>query len=146
MIMTRVWIGLCAVLFLCRVVSAQTVSYDVGYFMAGVDPATSPTAAPFKTDNVVVTSVSCGQPKIAVVTGTVINPTELRFDDEADATKDCVVTTSTTLLTALPFGTGYKVGLKRKSATDASAWSVLSNPFDRAAPLAAPTNVRVRRP
>lgn len=117
------------------------VSRDMGIFLVGVDPATG--GQPISVTN--FTAVNCGLSKY-VVGAAVINPNDVRFDDPADATKDCSnVATVSGPLAAVPFGTGYRVALRSRGATTVSGWSPLSNPFDRVAnPPAPPTNVRVK--
>lgn len=120
------------------------VSRDVGFFAAGVDPAAGgqPIQAP---TNFPLSQTTCGQAK-QTVSGTVVNPSEVRFDDPADVTKDCVITAAAAgVIASIPFGVGYKAAARSRGATTVAAWSALSNPFDRAAlPPPTPTNVRVR--
>lgn len=128
-----------------QVAPEPLVSRDVGYFAAGVDPASggSPIQAP---NNYPASAATCGQAKVAV-SGTVTNPTTLRFDDPSDVSRDCVVPASTVggALASVPFGTGYRAAARSRGANTVSAWSALSNPFDVArVPPAVPTGVRVQ--
>lgn len=119
------------------------VSRDVGFFLAGVDPAAG--GQPFQAPtNYPLSGTTCGQAKVSVI-GTVTNPTDIRIDDPADNSKDCILTPSVAVLAAIPFGTGYRAASRSNGATKQSAWSTLSNPFDRASlPPPTPTGVRVR--
>ena len=137
----------CTVVLLVGVpASAQVetvLSRDVGIFLAGVDPANGgqPISAPV---NYPTGATVCGQAKVTV-TSSVTNPNEVRINDPADSTKDCVLASASTQLAATPFGTGFRVASRTRGATTVSAWSALSNPFDRAGlPPATDTNVRVR--
>jgi len=119
-----------------------TVSYSLGIFASTVtDPNVGPpVAAPVVYP---VAQVTCGQPKI-VPPVTISNPTEARFDDPSNATLDCRFTIAPQV-TALPIGTAYRAASRANGATVTSAWSTLSNPFDRAlTPPPVPVNTRVR--
>jgi hypothetical protein len=127
-----------------QIAPEPVVSRDVAYFNAGVDPAAGgqPVQPP---NNYPASAAVCGQAKVNP--GTVTNPTEIRFDDPADATRDCVVPASTAGgdLASIPFGTGYRAAARARGANTVSVWSALSNPFDIArVPPATPTGVRVR--
>jgi hypothetical protein len=117
-----------------------TVSLDLGIFLAGVDPATGgqPLSAP---TNFVVSQALCGQLPKSVAK--IVNPTKVNYDDPADATKDCSIAAASTVLSALPFGTGYRLAMRAHGANSVSGWSPLSVPFDHAAVAPAiPANVR----
>lgn len=128
--------------------SAQTpqavVSRDIAPFAAGANPATATPVAPLT--NVPNSQVTCGLPKL-VITGTVVNPTEIWFDDPADSTKDCQVQPSVAaaIYAAVNEGTGYRLAIRARGATTVTLWSLSTNPFDRVAvPPAVVTGVRVR--
>ncbi len=122
-----------ALLVVTGVASAQVpesiVSRDIGYFQAGVDPATG--GVPFQTNNYTVAQTICGQPRVATPSGTVINPSEVRFDDPANPSLQCVIPSGVAgaHLQSIPVGTGYRAAARSKGATLTSSWSALSNPF-----------------
>jgi hypothetical protein len=121
-------------------------SVDVAVFAANVNPATTPPVAG-TLQNLLWGQVLCGQNK-ATVTNNVTNPTEIWFDDPSNPTiLDCQIPPVIAGLVYAPvtIGNGYRVGVRTRGLTTVSAWSVLSNPFDRVATApAVATNVRVR--
>ena len=126
-----------------QVAPEPLVSREVGYFNAGVDPNTG---APIQAPNLYLSSQAvCNLTKVSV-TGTVVNPTKIRFDDPADTTRDCEIPTNVSggHLASIPFGTGYRAAARSRGANTVSVWSAVSNPFDivRVAP-AVPTGVRI---
>ena len=141
--------------FLLSVLAANTVqaqpvetlvSRDVGFFASGVNPATG--GLPMQTNNYTVAQTTCGiTPKGTVPGGTVVNPQRIRFDDPSNPTSaDCEIgaTVLGGALQSVPVGTGYRIAMRSKGATQTSVWSALSNPFaiQPVAP-ATPTGVRV---
>lgn len=122
------------------------VARDVAVFAAGVNPTTgTPVTGTLAT--VPNSGWTCGLSKTAA-TGTQTNPTELWIDDPVNpATLDCKLSAaaSATLFNSVPLGTGFRAAVKARGATTASAWSVVSNPFDHVAVAPAPaTGVRVQ--
>lgn len=117
-------------LFSCITVNAhaQTTGYSVGVFASTVTDANTatPVVAPITYP---IALVTCGLAK-TTVTGVPINPTTARFDDPADATKDCSINV-TNQIKALPAAIGYKSAAQTLEGTVASIWSNLSNPFDK---------------
>ncbi len=147
--MRRLCLGVLSLLLVSGAMSAQTpepvVSRDVAFWAQGVDPNVPGSVSLTGVTNVPNSQVTCNLAHLNVPPGVLVNPTQIRFDDPADVTKDCQVNPSvaTPLLLAVPFGTGIRVGVRARGATTISVWT-LSNPFDRAAvPVVAVTNVRV---
>ena len=148
--MTRLFLAGCVLLMCALAASAQTpeaiVSYDVGYFSAGIDPALG--GAPIQAPNIYPASTAvCGLvPKTPAPVTSVTNPTRLLWDDPANTAADCRLTISSpALLISIPTGTGYRAALRARGATSVGDWSLLSNPFDVApVPPLIPRNVRVQ--
>jgi hypothetical protein len=131
-------------LLLAAPVSAQETniaSYVQDVFAPGVDPAAG---APMWSNTYQATAAVCNQTP-GTIPPTVVNPTQILWDDKDHAGRVCVATLVSTLLPALPTASGYVTTLKRvDTAGQASGRSAASNPFDRLAPPAAPTGVKVR--
>lgn len=104
-------------------------------------------AAPITTFTFPAAQAVCGQARI-VVTGTQANPTQIRWDDPAAPTLDCVrVETAGGPLFALPFSATltYDSTLAATNTAGTSPESARSNSFTRpGASPAAPVNVRLR--
>lgn len=116
--------------------AAQTTAYSVAVFGPTVtNPATATPIAPAVAYP--VASVPCGQVKAVETSPPIVNPYEGRFDDPADATKDCAVPIESQIL-ALPIGTNYKTAYRPVSGTTFGAWSPLSTSFAVAAQTAHP--------
>lgn len=120
-----------------------TVSYTFAiYATTATDPNVT---APLNTAVYPLAGVSCGQVKTAAPpAGTLVNPTEARLDDPADATKDCVVTIAPQVQ-AMAVGT-YKGALRANGSATNSAYSPFAaNSFSHALiPPAVPAGVRVQ--
>lgn len=120
---------------------ATIVRYDMQVFAPGVNTATG---TPIQTNTYLVAAVTCGQPKVVVSPGGVVNPSRFAFDDPADVTKDCIGLLAAGLLPALPNGVGYRTTLTQTdSLGQTSPRSAASPPFDRQGPPAVLTGVRV---
>lgn len=120
-----------------------TINYTLAvYASTATDPNTSPHVG---TDVVYpVAIVQCGLTPKATPPASINNPTHSRFDDPADATKDCEVN-MLTQVAALPVANGYKAAIKANGATTSSLYSGFSsNSFNRV-PVAPPlvTGVRI---
>lgn len=127
-------------------VPEQVLGWDVEFFAAGVNTQTgSPMLGPI---NFLKAQAQCGQPKQPVPSGSVLNPTAMAVQDPNDPTKDCVLGPNVAgVLLSVPIGTNYLATLRAKGATQTSARSAPSNPFDRAlVPVAppVPSGVKVR--
>ncbi len=121
--------------------SPNIVKYDQQVFAPGVDPAAG---APLWTNTYQVSAAACNQAP-PTVPATVVNPTQVVFDDPAAAGRVCTIALASTLLTALPNQAGYLTTLTQTDTLgQTSARSAASNPFGRQGPPAAPTSVRVR--
>lgn len=120
---------------------ANIVRYDMQVFAPGVNTVTG---SPVQTNTYLVAAVTCGQPKVVVPAGGVVNPTRFAFDDPADATKDCIGLLAAGLLPALPNGIGYRTTLTQTdNLGQTSPRSAASTPFDRQGPPVVLTGVRV---
>lgn len=140
-----------ALVFVASVASAQQVpdptSWTVTVF-SSVDNSQVSTVTYARTD------VTCGVDKSGPVTGTMPNPTEIRFDDWRDASKDCLGSFDST---KLPASVYYATALAITTLADgtvvpALAPSPRSNLFSRVivvpppatVPPNATTGVRIR--
>ena len=112
-----------------------TVNYSVALYAS---TATDPNVSPFVTGPTVypLSQVQCGLAKVTGSGGTLNNPTKARFDDPADATKDCEINV-VAQVAALANGSGYKAAMRANGATTFSPWSAFSNSFNRV-PVAPP--------
>lgn len=126
----------------CISTYAQTqpiVSYTVGIWPGSA--ADQNTTSPINTAVYPVSSVQCGQPRIAS-TAKAINPDEVRFNDPGNAALDCVVSIGPQIR-ALPSGS-YRAALKVDGALESSAYGTWSEIFQRQGPPANPSAARVR--
>lgn len=115
--------------------------YDQQVFAPGVDPAVG---APLWTNTYQATAAVCNQapPTVAAV---VTNPTQIVFDDLANAGRVCTIVIASSLLPALPNQAGYVTTLTQTDTLgQTSARSAASNPFSKQGVPAVLTNVRVR--
>lgn len=115
------------------------VSWTAEFFAAGVN---TQTGAPTTTFPFTLANVTCNLAVVALPPPPMINPTKIRFADPFTAGRECEVdpakSTVTTVLFAIPIGTGWTATLKAHGATLVSARSAASNPFNRAVIAAAP--------
>lgn len=120
---------------------SNIVSYDLLTFSPSVNTTTG---SPIQTTTMLVGAFVCNQTKL-VVSGTVVNPTQVAFDDPAaPATKDCIAPLASTVLIALPNGVGYKsVLVARDNLGQLSVRSAASNPFDKQGNPSVPTGLRI---
>lgn len=118
-----------------------TVSYAQQVFAPGVSTATG---TPIFVNTYTASAFVCNQAALVIPPGGVTNPTQVSFDDVANAGKACVASLVSTLLPALPNGTGY---LSTMTQTDnlgqTSARSAASNPFGRQGAPGVLTNFRI---
>lgn len=108
-------------------VSAQTITeWRLAIYLQGG-------ATPISTFTIPLASAQCGQPTVPV-TGTQINPTQIRWEDPAAPALDCrYVDSGTGPLLALPFNPTavYDSTLRAVNTAGQSAESPRSNPFSR---------------
>lgn len=126
--------------------SAQSLitTYQVRIYIQGGG------VAPVSTFDISSNDVRCGQAKVAAPTGTVSNPSRLRWDDPLNpAVMDCEwVDSGTGPLFALPVSltNTYVAAMVAVDPNGTSPESARSNPFTRRGLPAAPTGVRTIRP
>lgn len=141
--MKRIALSIILMLAVSSAASAQAANitqYTQQVFAPGVNPVTG---APQWTNVYQAASVACNQAPITV-TGTVVNPTRLEFDDSANTGKVCIVSLATTLLSALPNGVGYTSTLTQTdSLGQVSPRSAASNPFTQQGAPNAPTGFKI---
>lgn len=134
-----------AALASAQVVPEQTLSWDVEFWAAGVNPATG---SPIQAANILKSASTCNLTPVPVPTGVVLNPTKIYVDDPDNAGRSCQLapTTSAGLLMSVPLGSNHFATARARGATLVSARSAASNPFSRAivpAPPPVPTAVAV---
>ena len=140
----RFWLSCLLVLLAASAVAQEPViSWDVATFAPGSDPASGSQPLAGTLRNYPLTSATCG---LAKATASTENPTEVRFDDPADNTKQCAIFAYVQVFDALPLGNGYRTAVKARGATSEAAW-VLSGPFARvgSGPVLPATGVLVRK-
>ena len=137
--MKRIGLLSAAFVLTASLVHAQAVtSYTFGVYNQGAPN-------PLQSTSIPAASFTCNVSKI-VVTGTVVNPTQIAFNDPVNANKDCLYTDpGNGPLLALPFGSqAYEATLTAVNSVGPSPVSARSGLFTRpGATAAAPTGLRV---
>ena len=143
-----IWLVLLSLWLLAVPSAAQTpeavVSWDVEFFLAGVNPATG---SPIQTANFTKAASACNQAKVSVPGGTLVNPGRIVLDDPDVANRDCVLGPNAAVtIGSLPFGVAHFATSRTRGVTTVSDRSAASNPFSRVSvplPPAVPTGLRV---
>lgn len=117
---------LSGLLWPCSVSAQSITSYPYKIYNQGA-------AQPLQSATFQSANVTCGQAKTAPPSGTVANPSVVRFDDPSDKTKDCVWTDpGNGILFSLPFGaTVYESTIAGTNTVGTSPESARSNLFTR---------------
>lgn len=123
----------------------ETLSWDIEFWSAGVNPATG---TPIQSANILKSASTCDlvpTPENSP-TGLVTNPTRIFVQDPERPLRRCQLapTTSSGLLMSLPAQAGmFATALGRGATLTASARSAASNPFNRLVVTAPPVTTGV---